>query len=212
MSTALDLPELRMHLIPFLTRHDLTICARVSRDWNRTFEHVMSFVPSQLRAGTNLPPETLFRHSGSILKLRSTWPKTLWGQELNCPNLSDPVIVGNMHQPGIDFIERHRASLEKVFLGIGLRIDNHELRDADDLWRALASCPSLQSLYVGDCHLLANLVASENSKTYKKYESLLVSCQTTPTATKSATVPLWFFRSSVRPRSRNWTWNWLIVT
>ncbi|KAG0049021.1 hypothetical protein BGZ83_006138 [Gryganskiella cystojenkinii] len=156
MSSALDLPEIRSHLAPFLTRSELARCAQVCQDWNKTFhplvwaEITLTDKKSPYLVQRELPRETLLQNSNYVHELTCRYfSLPIDGPPLIFRNLKNfTLAASNPSQRKYTkhrFIPQHHKTLEQIsFNGWG-----YDTKVFGPLWKAIASCPRLQSLSAG---------------------------------------------------------------
>lgn len=139
----LDLPEIRSHLAACLTRHELTICSRVSRDWNATFEPLLW---RELRVVNNAGPgsrpvskESLQEHAGFIRSLSFSDDDSGTFKDLTCPNLED-VFLHRADTNNRNFVHRHRESIRE------LTISSEDGMNWGMFWNDTKAFQSLKSL------------------------------------------------------------------
>lgn len=142
----LDIPEIRDHLAQFLSSHTITVCARVSRDWHRSFHFRLWTSVKVVRGGLRPSVSEAKQHASFIRKLDiRTHNSSSWFTDLTLPNLTDLSLSRpiKQDQPEVLFLQRHGATLESLTLS---SISDH---CGDQVWTTLAtSCTRLRSLSV----------------------------------------------------------------
>ncbi|KAF9344938.1 hypothetical protein BGX26_003732 [Mortierella sp. AD094] len=162
MPHALEIPEILLHLAPFLkghpphTKHHLTICALVCKTWNHIFSpllyHNCSLAEGDEYNIKNPSLETLIKHADSIRELAykcCTNPNIF---KLECFKLTSLDIESEFtNEPQSEIsalvpqLIRKSSNTLKIFKITG---DNDSGLSSNDLWRALAECPSIDHIEV----------------------------------------------------------------
>ncbi|KAG0043846.1 hypothetical protein BGZ83_010979 [Gryganskiella cystojenkinii] len=150
--SAFDLPEIRCHLASFLPLRGLAACARVSRDWNESFEpwiwRDLSILPVKLRSNPKdiLSYPHLLRHCSTIKRLACAGSDKRYLKVMSCPGLQVLALHWiQKHQPS--FVLRHASLLTSLSFDLqGFRNKEQNEQASDALYKAAASCLNLETL------------------------------------------------------------------
>jgi len=152
----LGLPEIREHVAKFLSRHELTICARVSRNWNKSFQpwvwrRVKLVSRSCWTTNTkDLPLSIFIRNADFIQKLDGFGDVIGHLEQVTCSKLKALTIRHWDCESQSSVIYQHRRTLTE--LSFDIMGYSHHSADSEKFnhgrWEAAASCPLLQKLTV----------------------------------------------------------------
>ncbi|KAG0044109.1 hypothetical protein BGZ83_010649 [Gryganskiella cystojenkinii] len=152
------LPEIRLHIAQYLSRHSLTVCARVSKDWQATFDPLI-WQDINVRADysssspfTTIPPvELVIQNAGWIHRHCCDYQVVAKGfrNKLFCTSLKslDLSAYNNLSchagvLPDQIMIERHRDTLQELDLNFA------PWNDSTEIWNVVGSCERLERLVV----------------------------------------------------------------
>jgi len=167
MTHALDLPEVKSHIAQFLTPYDLTVCSRVSQDWNQAclpflWQKLKVTRPSHRSSRDSgvhgvVDKASVRRHSHHLRILRPrhhspfgnmlAQPSTVDVRDVYFQNLEDLTWRALPHDQAI-FIQCHRLTLVRLDLSCQGMQSEPAQRESEELWRVLAACPKLKSLKI----------------------------------------------------------------
>lgn len=158
MQQALNIPEIQAQIGEFLDSKSLSICARVSKSWSKTFGailyHNISLTVFDLGP---VPLAALNHHTRQIFSLTLTLPTELGHFALKCPNLRALHLQGwygirlktiaEYKTQGLckalEMIQQHQQTLKTVSVGFLWPISK-----SPEFWTAIAECPRLETLLV----------------------------------------------------------------
>lgn len=141
----LDIPEIRDYLSQFLTIQCLAACARVSRDWYKSFQYRVWASVTIVRSTQRPSVSDAQKNAPFIRKLDLRTHESSWFTDLTCPNLVDLTLARPIKKdrPEISFLQRHGPTLRTLNIG------NISEQNGYQVWTALAeSCTRLQCLSV----------------------------------------------------------------
>jgi len=161
----LDLPEIRLVLADVLPLHALTVCARVSKDWNRSFKRPLwRHISLRIQVNKASPSSTRV----TTLKLATKHKELI--QNLTIHGNMSRSSKSNLSSLGYFCII---LTIIFVFVIVGLDVNEWRVRQRKELWSAIPEFPILRSLELQQTGDLRTIIRPESIRLLKpRFSSL----------------------------------------